>query len=395
MQQFDGGGQLFVFLLVRRNIGLRTGLLVFAVLQMALERGFALGVVLAFQFIRHILQNDHVGVDALGLNRATRWRVVTRRRQTQGAAIAAERDDRLHRAFAEGARTDNRRALVILQRAGDDFRRRGGAAIDQHDNRLPLREIARPSIVALRFFGVAAACGDNLALVDEGVHDLNRLIKQSARIVAQIDDVAFELVGGDFLLRLRHRVAQSVGGLFVELRDADVIGVVALLVRAHGFDVNFGARHFHVDLLLIFAAENRQLHRRVDLAAHFVDGLIESHALHALVVDGANQIARKNAGARRWRIVDRRDDFHQTVFLRDFNAETAEFAFGLGAHVLESLGVKVARMRVERGQHAGDGVFDQLLFVRLLDIISANLVEHVAEQAQVLIGVGGGGQRLR
>ena len=52
-------------------------------------------------------------------------------------------------------------------------------------------------------------------------------------------------------------------------------------------------------------------------------------------------------------------------------------------------------MRVERGQHAVDGVFDQLLFVRLLDIISANLVEHVAEQAQVLIGVGGGGQRLR
>jgi hypothetical protein len=31
---------------------------------------------------------------------------------------------------------------VVLQRAGDDFRRRSGAAVDQHDDRLALGEVA-------------------------------------------------------------------------------------------------------------------------------------------------------------------------------------------------------------------------------------------------------------
>jgi hypothetical protein len=46
-------------------------------------------------------------------------------------------------------------------------------------------------------------------------------------------------------------------------------------------------------------------------------------------------------------------------------------------------------MRVERGQHAGDGGFDQLLLVRLLDIVGADLLEDVAEQIKVAVGVGG------
>ena len=80
----------------------------------------------------------------------------------------------------------------------------------------------------------------------------------------------------------------------------------------------------------------------------------------------------------------------QAVLLGDFDAEAAELALRLDLHVLERLGVHVARMRVERGEHAVDGRFDQLGLVRLLDIVVANLVEHVAEQIELAIGVGGG-----
>ena len=48
-------------------------------------------------------------------------------------------------------------------------------------------------------------------------------------------------------------------------------------------------------------------------------------------------------------------------------------------------------MRIERGQHAVDGVFDELLLIGLLDIVGAHLVEHVAKQAEILVGVGGSG----
>ena len=45
-------------------------------------------------------------------------------------------------------------------------------------------------------------------------------------------------------------------------------------------------------------------------------------------------------------------------------------------------------MRVERGEHAVDGRLYQLGFIRLLDIIIADLVEYVAEQIELAVGIG-------
>ena len=95
------------------------------------------------------------------------------------------------------------------------------------------------------------------------------------------------------------------------------------------------------------------------------------------------------------RVVDRRDHLDQAVFHRDFDAETAEFAAGLHLHVAEALGVHVARMRIEAGQHAADGGFDQLAVVGLLDVVAAHPLEHVAEQIELAIGIRGRGARAR
>ena len=88
------------------------------------------------------------------------------------------------------------------------------------------------------------------------------------------------------------------------------------------------------------------------------------------------------------RVVDRRHDLDEAVLHRHLDAEAAELALGLDLHFLETLGVHVARMRIERGEHAVDGGFDHLLFIRRLDIVGAHPIEHVAEQIELLVGVG-------
>ena len=84
--------------------------------------------------------------------------MVSRRRHGR-----AERNDGLHRTLAEGPGADDGRALVVLQRAGDDLGGRCRAAIDQHNDRLALGHVAGPGVEALGLLGVAAAGRNDLA----------------------------------------------------------------------------------------------------------------------------------------------------------------------------------------------------------------------------------------
>ena len=55
---------------------------------------------------------------------------------------------------------------------------------------------------------------------------------------------------------------------------------------------------------------------------------------------------------------------------------------------LRGFGIQVGRMRIERGQHAVDGVLDQRLLVRRRHILRAHALEDVAEDRQLLVGLG-------
>src|ERR1017187_3979561 len=151
VQQIGGHLQGLVVLGVRRHVGLRTGLLVALGLQMAAQRGLALGVGPRFQLVGHVLQHLDIGNNALGLDRFARRREVARGGETQRAVAGAKRNDGLHRALAERARADQRCTLVVLQRSGDDFGSRCRAAVDQNDQRLALGQIARMRGAALGF----------------------------------------------------------------------------------------------------------------------------------------------------------------------------------------------------------------------------------------------------
>ena len=145
--------------------------------------------------------------------------------------------------------------------------------------------------------------------------------------------------------------------------------------------------------ILGFLALDLEGDRGIDRAAHLVDGLVQVEALDRLVVDMGDDVVGEDAGAGGRRLVDRRDDLDEAVFHRDLDAEAAELAAGLHLHVAEALGIHVARMRIEGGQHAVDGRFDELGLFGLLDVIRTDLFENVAEKAELPVRISRGGNR--
>src|SRR5262245_30728116 len=109
-----------IVLRVRRDVGLRAGLLLTFALEMATQRGLAASVSPRLELLRNLLQHLDIRCDALGLDRAAGRRKVARRGEPQRTIAGAKRDDGLYRALAERAGADDGRALVILQRARHD-----------------------------------------------------------------------------------------------------------------------------------------------------------------------------------------------------------------------------------------------------------------------------------
>ena len=63
-------------------------------------------------------------------------------------------------------------------------------------------------------------------------------------------------------------------------------------------------------------------------------------------------------------------DLDEAVFHADFDAQAAELALGADLQVLEGVGVEIGGVRIEVGEHAGDGIGDELLVVDRLDVVA-------------------------
>jgi hypothetical protein len=80
---------------------------------------------------------------------------------------------------------------------------------------------------------------------------------------------------------------------------------------------------------------------RLGLAPHQLDRFVQRHALHRLVVDLDDQVARLDAGPKGRRVLDRRDHLDEAVLGADLDAEAAELALGADLQLLEGLGVEI------------------------------------------------------
>ena len=147
--------------------------------------------------------DDQVRGDALGLDGTPGRRVVARGRELDGGVVG-ERQDRLHRAFAEGLGTHDHGTLVVLQRAGHDFRRRCRAGVHEHHHghradpggQLGDQVVATAAYIVLRardvfalgVFG-ATVGGDHQRLGrQKRGRNADGTMQQAARIITQIED---------------------------------------------------------------------------------------------------------------------------------------------------------------------------------------------------------------
>src|SRR6185437_4102423 len=103
------------------------------------------------------------------------------------------------------------------------------------------------------FFRIAATGRDDLAARQEGARDRNRLVEQPTRIVAQIHDVACELVLRNLLLDIGDGLMQAVSGLLVERGDPDVADIATVGVVAHRLYLDDLPRKRHVERILALA----------------------------------------------------------------------------------------------------------------------------------------------
>ena len=152
--------------------------------------------------------------DALAAEVAALGREVLPGGDVQRAAVG-ELEDLLEDALAEGLGAHDLRAVAVLQRAGDDLRGRGGAAVDEHgDGRLGHHRIAGGAQRLL--LDRPPARGDDRPVLQEGRGDELRLGDQAAAVVAQVEHEDL----GAALLELAQRGVDLGVRARAELRQA-------------------------------------------------------------------------------------------------------------------------------------------------------------------------------
>ena len=306
-----------------------------------------------------------VGRDAHLLDRDVARREVLRDRELERGAVVVV-VEHLHGALAEGRAADDHGAVEVLERAGDDLRGAGAALVDEHRHRHRLGRFT----VGLGALGLALLAshtdgGDDGAVVDEDVGDLDGLIEQPARIAAQVQQDGLCAL----LAQLRQRVDQVIGGVALEVLDRHVGDVALEQARLDASNRDAIARE-HVALRDRGGALDPDHHLGLGLATQARDGLGERHVDGRFVVDLGDAIAALEAGARGGRRLDRLDDGEMALADADHDAEAAELAAGREAHLVVDLGLEQLRVRVERREQAVDrGVFDGAHVAALVHVL--------------------------
>ena len=142
---------------------------------------------------------------------------------------------------------------------------------------------------------------------------------------------------------------------------------------------------------------HRQRHLGAGFALDHVNDVAVAKRVGRLVVDLDDDVAGQDPRLVRGRADHGADDHRQTAAWIDakLNAHAAEVAFGLRIELLELVGVHVFRIRIEPIEPAVDHVFDELLFLFVVEGSHEVLIdfgEHVhdgADQLVLLVALAG------
>ena len=106
---------------------------------------------------------------------------------------AVQRHEVLHGALAEGALAEDHAAVIVLDGAGEDLRRRGAEAVDQHGERAVVGGAPAPDRPAPRGAGRVLQLHDR-ALVDEQARERGGFRQIAAAVAAQVEHQAVDVL---------------------------------------------------------------------------------------------------------------------------------------------------------------------------------------------------------
>ncbi len=149
-------------------------------------RGDAGGHQLDVRLDAHLLDGDVARGEVLGDGELERALVVG----VPGGR--AELVEHLHRALAEGLLADDDRPVQVLQRAGDDLRGRGAPGVHQHRQRILVVSVVGVGALLLALPLAQRDGGDDGALAEEEVRDLDGLLEEPAGVAAQVEHQALQ-----------------------------------------------------------------------------------------------------------------------------------------------------------------------------------------------------------
>ena len=190
------------------------------------------------------------------------------------------------------------------------------------------------------------------------------------------------------LVQVAQRLRHVFAGALLELDDAQIAVTGFEHLGAHAANVDDLARQGEGQRLVGLLARNREHDLRAGLAAHLLDRAGQRQTAGGGLVDLDDQVAGLDAGAKRGRILDRRDDLDEAVFHADLDAQAAELALRRYLQFLVGIGVEEVGVRVQPVDHAVDGFFDQFFICHRFDIVALDATEYGGEQLQILVGNG-------
>ena len=136
-------------------------------------------------------------------------------------------------------------------------------------------------------------------------------------------------------------------GFLLELRDTDITNIVIQHFAAHTTHAYCVTHDFDDDGLCHTLSGNCQRNGCFNRTTHHLDRFGQGQAFGGGVIDFDNQIPSTDTCTGSRGILDRRNDFYNTVFGAHFNSQTTKLTLGRRLHFLESIRIQISRVRIQ------------------------------------------------
>ena len=219
-----------------------------------------------------------------------------------------------------------------------------------------------------------------MPLGEERVGDAHGRIEQAARVAAQIEHQAEQLVALGGCGQVTRRLLEIRRRAFRERRQTQVGETVAQVFAVHRLDADLAAGQREMQRRLAAGAHHVERDLGAGRAAHTRHGGFDVFGIDGNVVDGDDVVARQNSGAVGGSAFERRHDGDLAAVEVHVEAYARVVARRADTDVLVLFGVQEGRVLVEIRHDAADRGLDDSLVVDAIDVFAPNAVDDFGDE---------------